>query len=130
MVTNLGFSQLPLITLVLIGLMIHVWWSNNPRTTPHRALTPDQPRRKRSTEPNPFPGFLHNPLCAAWEQGAAARPQAPGAPPPLLRCTRGRRRTVNPHAPFGPEPPCASYGRLGRGNSRANGPPGGQPWRP
>jgi hypothetical protein len=63
MVTNLVFYQLLLITLVLICLMIHVWWSNNPRTTPHRFRKPDKPRRKRSTEPKPFTGFLHKPLC-------------------------------------------------------------------
>ena len=56
MITNLVFYQLLLITFVGICFMSHVWWSNNPRTTPHRPLKPDKPRRQRSTEPNPFLG--------------------------------------------------------------------------
>jgi len=129
MAPNLLFYQLLVVALVLICLLIHVWWPDDPSATLQTSFKPDKPRRKRSTTPKPFTGLIHKPLCEACEQGADARPQAPGSPPPLIRFTRGRQRTVNTHAHFCPEPDCAYYGRLGRGNIRANGHPGGQPWR-
>jgi IS1 family transposase len=43
--------------------------------------------------------------------------------------TRGRRRTVDTSGHFCPDQDCAYHGWLGRGNIRANGHPGGQPWR-
>jgi transposase-like protein len=54
---------------------------------------------------------------------------APGAPPPVMSFTRGRRRTVDTQQQFCPEPDCSYYGWLARGNIRANGHPGGQAWR-
>ena len=129
MAPNLLFDQLLLVALVLICLITHVWWPDDSRATPQRPLKPDKPRRKRSQEPNPFTGFIHKPLCEACEQGADERPKAPSSPPPLLPFTRGRRRTVDTCSHFCPDPDCSYYGRLGRGNLRANGHPGGQPWR-
>jgi hypothetical protein len=43
--------------------------------------------------------------------------------------TRGRKRTVDTSGQFCPTPDCSYHGWLGRGNIRANGHPGGQPWR-
>ena len=129
MAQNLVFYQLLLIALVLICLIIHVWWPDAPRATLHRPLKPDKPRRKRSTEPKPFPGLLHKPLCEACEQSRDARPTAPGAPPPVMSFTRGRRRTVDTRQQFCPDPDCSYHGWRGRGNIRANGHPGGQSWR-
>jgi IS1 family transposase len=43
--------------------------------------------------------------------------------------TRGRKRTVDTSGHFCPDPDCSYHGWLGRGNIRANGHPGGQPWR-
>jgi hypothetical protein len=129
MAPNLLFYQLLLVALVLIFLMIHLWWPDHSRATPHRPFKPDKPRRKRSKEPQPFPGLLHKPLCEACAQGAEARRKAPSAPPPVVTFTCGRRRTVDTHAHFCPEPDCSYHGWLGRGNIRSNGHPGGQPWR-
>jgi transposase-like protein len=129
MAPNLLFYQLLLVALVLICLITHVWWPDDSRATPQRPLKPDKPRRKRSQEPKPFTGFIHKPLCEACEQGADERPKAPSSPPPLMPFTRGRRRTVDTRSHFCPDPDCSYYGRLGRGNLRANGHPGGQPWR-
>jgi hypothetical protein len=64
MVPNVLFYQLFVVALVVICLLIHVWWRDAPSASPPTALTPDTPRRKRSTEPKPFPGFIHIPLCA------------------------------------------------------------------
>ena len=129
MTSNPLFYQLLLIALVLICLLLHVGWSDNP---PRVLTTPleSQPRRRRhSKEPKPFAGLIHQPLCEACEQGADSRPKASGSPPPVITFTRGRRRTVDTHAHFCPAPDCAYYGWLGRGNLRANGHPGGKPWR-
>jgi hypothetical protein len=129
MVPNVLFYQLLVITLVVICLLIHVWWPDAPSASPPTVRTPDTPRRKRSTAPKPFPGFLDKPLCAACEQGVDERPTAPGAPPPVIACTRGRRRTVDTRSHFCPDPDGAYRGWLGCGNIRSNGHPGGQPWR-
>src|SRR5262245_2072775 len=129
MASNLLCYQLLLTALVLICLMRHVWWPDHPRLTPQMPLKSEKPRRKRSKEPKPFTGFLHQPLCDACAQGLEAPPQALGVPPPMLIFSRGRRRTVNTSQHFCPEHDCAYHGWLGRGNIRANGHPGGQPWR-
>jgi hypothetical protein len=95
MAQHLVFYPLLLIALRVICLLIHVWWPDTPRATLHRPLNPDKPRRKRSKAPQPFPGLRHNPLCEACEYRLDARPMAPGAPPPVMRFTRGRQRTVD-----------------------------------
>jgi IS1 family transposase len=129
MVLNLLFYQLLLIALVLIYLMLHVGWPSPPRTSSQTTVRPEKPRHQRSKEPKPFPGFMQKPLCAACEHDLEARPQAPGTPPPVMIFTQGRRRTVDTRSHFCPDPDCSYYGRLGCGNLRANGHPGGQPWR-
>src|SRR4029450_4477978 len=92
-------------------------------------LQPSPPRPKRSREPKPFAGLLHKPLCAAGEQAAESGHKAPRTPPPLITYARGRQRTIDSQNQFCPDLDCAYYGWLGRGNLRANGPPGGNPWR-
>jgi hypothetical protein len=127
MMSNPLFYQCLLVALVLLCLLLHVGLSDNPPRVPNAPLQPHPPRRRRSTEPQPFPGLIHKPLCEACEQGADARPQAPGSPPPVITFTRGRRRTVDTYTHFCPAPGCAYQGWLGRGNLRANGHPDGQP---
>ena len=129
MAPHLLFYQLLLVALVLVCLMVHVWWPDAPRAIPQTPRRPAPLRRKRSPAPKPFPGFIHKPLCEACEQGATARSKAPDFPPPLVRFTRGRQRTVDTQAHFCPAPQCAYHGWLGRGNLRSNGHPGGGPWR-
>lgn len=129
MASNLLFYQLLMVALVLICFMIPVWWPNDQMATPPTSPQPDQPRRNRSKEPNPFTGYLHKPLCEACDHGTDPRPQAPGSPPPIMRFTRGRRRRVDASGHFCPDHDCSSHGWLGRGNRRANGHPGGQAWR-
>jgi hypothetical protein len=129
MAPNLLWYQILLVALVLICLLIHVEWPDNPSATSKTSLKPDKPRHTRSTEPQPFPGLIRKPLCEACMQGTHVRPKAPGSPPPFIRFTQGRRRTVNTHSHFCPDPDCAYRGWLGRGNIRAHRHPGGQPWR-
>jgi IS1 family transposase len=123
------FYQLLVVALVLICLLIHIGLPDKPLSLPQLPLASTKRRRTRSTAPKPFPGLLRQPLCEACAQEADARPTAPGSPPPFIRFTRGRRRTVNPQSHFCPAPECAYHGWLARGNIRANGYPGRQPWR-
>ena len=105
MASNLLFYQLLLVALVLICLLIHVGWPDDPTSCAQNApRSPITPRRQRSKEPKPFTGLIHKPLCEACEQEADARPKAPGSPPPVITFTRGRRRTVDTHAHFCPDP--------------------------
>ena len=100
MVPSLLFYQLLLVALVLICLMLHVGWPAPLSTTPQTPVRPDKPR-----------------------------PQAPGALPPVMIFTQGRRRIVDTQHQFCPDPDCSYHGWLGRGNIRSNEHPGGQPWR-
>ena len=129
MAQNLLFYQLLLIALVLICLLIHVWWPATPRATVHRPLKPDKPRRQRFKEPTPFAGLIHKPICDACERAGAPRPQTPSSPPPVLRFTSGRKRTIDTQHHFCPGQNCVYYGWPGRGNIRANGHPGGKSWQ-
>jgi hypothetical protein len=129
MAPNPLLYQLLLVALVLICLMVHVWWPAHPTPTPRTSLKPSKPRRKRSKEPKPFTGYIHKPLCEACKLRVDSRPEAPGSPPPVMLCTRGRRRTVDTSEHFCPDHDCSYHGWLGRGNIRSNGHPGGQPWR-
>jgi len=129
MVSHPIFYHLLLFSLVWLCIMFHVLWSyerTGPRPTPPK---PTLPPHKRSTDPQPFAGLLHKPLCDACEHAAEARPQAPGAPPLLSTFTRGRPRTIDTQQQFCPDQDCSYYGWTGRGNLRSNGHPGGKAWR-
>jgi transposase-like protein len=123
------FYQLIVVALVLICLLIHVGLPDKSLPMPQPPPASPKGRRTRSTELEPFPGLIRKPLCETCAQRADARPTAPGSPPPFIRFPRGRRRTVNTHSHWCPDPDCAYHGWLGRGNIRANGHPGRQPWR-
>jgi len=110
-------------------MIIHAWWPDPLRATPLPPVQPDKPRRNRSKEPKPFAGYIQKPLCEACEHGVETRLKAPGSPPPLIIFNRGRKRTVDTSGHFCPDPDCSYHGWLGLGNIRANGHPGGQPWR-
>jgi transposase-like protein len=120
--------------LVLLGLlwlcMLLYWaWRRVRPATCHVTPTPATPIQRRSKELNPFPGLIHQPCCDACEHTVASRPPAPTAPPPLLTFTRGRQRAIDTRQQFCPDHDCAYYGWVRRGNIRANGHPGGGPWR-
>jgi hypothetical protein len=58
------FYQLLLIALVLLCLLVHVGLPNDPPHVPKTSLEPTL-RRRRSKEPKPFTGLIHQPLCEA-----------------------------------------------------------------
>jgi len=75
----------------------------------------------------PLPGLLEKPHCERCAVVAEAQPER--VPPPVLCSSRGRPRQVNTAAHYCPNPKCAYYGWLKRGNIRANGRPNGRAWR-
>ena len=129
MASNLLFYQLLLVALVCLCFVLHALGPGARTGVRPPLLQPSPPRPKRSREPTPFAGLLHKPLCAVCEQAAASGHQAPRTPPPLLTYARGRKRTIDSQNQFCPDLDCSYYGWLGRGNIRANGHPGGTPWR-
>lgn len=129
MILNPLFYQLLLVALVLICLLLHVGLSDNLPHVPPAPPAPLPPRRRRGKEPKPFAGMIHKPICEACELAATEHLKVPGSPPPVITFNRGRKRTVDTRAHFCPAPDCAYRGWLGRGNIRANGHPGGKPWR-
>jgi IS1 family transposase/transposase-like protein len=94
--------------------------------------TPVAAKPPRATrDPKPFAGFTRKPDCPICEQDVASLPTAltPNAPPPRMTFTRGRRRHVDTTGHFCPHTTCSYHGRVGWGNIRANGHPGGRRWR-
>jgi IS1 family transposase/transposase-like protein len=111
------------IFLILLALLIRWRWHRR-KTTP---ATSKLPQRKR--EPKPFAGYRHKPECELCDPEVGSHPQLPGAPPPRMIFTRGRRRQVKTSSHFCPHTTCSYHGRVGWGNIRANGHPNGRRWR-
>jgi IS1 family transposase len=110
------------LVILLILLLLRCW-----RVDKSAAAAPKPPRRKR--EPKPFAGYTHQPECELCDHGINSQPQAPGAPPPRMIFTRGRRRVVDTTGHFCPHPDCSYRGWVDWGNIRANGHPNGRRWR-
>jgi hypothetical protein len=101
--------------LALLWLYVAGYW-RRPRGRPKmgRATpTPATPPRKRSRDPQPFPGFTHKPLCTACEHDQEPVPQPPSCPPPHIRPTRGYPRQVDTSTQFCPNLDCDYYGWAG-----------------
>jgi hypothetical protein len=119
---DLFFHALLLLGLLCLCLLRYrAWLQGRP--------TPTKPIKTRSTASKPFQGLTHKPSCAACEHDAEPSRGAPSIPPSRMAFTRGRRRQVDTSSHFCPHPHCAYRGWVGWGNLRANGHPGGGPWR-
>jgi hypothetical protein len=121
-------SDLPFVLVVGIVLMLLVvlsCWLWHGGTVAAAKTT----RAKR--DPKPFDGLIRKPASPICEQDTEPHPTAlaPNAPPPRMTCTRGRRRHVDTTGHFCPQATCSYHGRVGWGNIRANGHPGGRRWR-
>src|SRR5712691_530042 len=128
MVSHLFFYQLVLLGLLWLCVMLHYAWPNECARGDQRPSKP-LPPRKRSRDPQPFPGLTRKPPCAACEQAHAHSPQPPGCPPPRIVPMRGRPRQVETSCHSCPHANCDYRGWLGLGNISANGHPNGGPWR-
>jgi len=129
MVSHLFFYQLMFLGLLWLCVMLHYAWPNECTVGDQRPSQPLPPPRKRSSDPQPFPGLTRTPPCAACEQAHEHGPQPPGCPPPRMAPTRGRPRQVDTSHHFCPDPDCRYGGWVGLGNITANGHPSGGPWR-
>jgi transposase-like protein len=123
------YHNLLLLGQLWLSMLLYWAWLRGRSATSPTFPSPAKPIKKRTQQPKPFAGLLYKPLCDACEHAADSRPQAPCAPPPRLTFTRGRHRTVDTQQQFCPDEDCSYYGWRGRGNIRANGHPGGKPWR-
>jgi IS1 family transposase len=91
---------------------------------------PTLPKRTRATrEPKPFAGYARKPECELCDQGSDSQPQAPGALPPRMIFTRGRRRYIDTTGQFCPQAACSYHGWVDFGNLPATGHPNGRRWR-
>ena len=109
----------------LLLLVLLPQWLWRRRQSP--PATPKPTRTKR--EPKPFAGFTRKPECDLCGRESAPHSPVPGAPPPRMTFTRGRRRHVETPGHVCPQATCAYYGRVDWGNIRANGHPNGRRWR-
>jgi IS1 family transposase len=126
MVSHLLYYQLALLAILWLFVMLHVAWSEPGLTTP---AVPAKPKRKRSTEPQPFAGLTHKPPCALCERETAHPQTPPPRRPDPMPLTHRRPRTVDTSMHFCPHTDCDYRGWLGLNNLRANGHPNGGPWR-
>src|SRR5262245_49542659 len=126
---DLPFHEIFLFMLLGLGLTLY-------RIGQRSRPAPDQRERKPATQAtphskakHPFAGLTTKPDCEACEP--AREPAAPPSPPPplLLASRRGRPRELDIHTHYCPTKTCPYYGWTRRGNIRANGHPGGGPWR-
>src|SRR5919109_4304865 len=126
MVSHLFYYQLALCVLVWLFVMLHVTGAKPGLPAPP---VPAQPKRNRSSEPQPFAGLTHKPHCVLCEQETGESVPAPPVRPDPMPPTNRRPRTVDTSRHFCPHTECDYRGWLGLGNLRANGHPSGGPWR-
>jgi len=129
MVSDLFFYQLALLVLLWLFLMLQYTWPSDRIAPSHSPSTPLPTQCQHSRAPQPFTGLTRKPHCEACAQAIKSSPPAPGAPPPHMVFTRGRRRQVDTSRHFCPHLHCAYRGWVGCGNISANGHPSGGPWR-
>jgi len=92
------------------------------------ALTVPKPPKPKQ-EPKPFAGLTRKPACEWCDREFIPHSPAPGAPPPRMTFTRGRRRHVETTGHFCPHATCSYHGWVGWGNICAHGHPNGRCWR-
>jgi IS1 family transposase len=121
----------PLVILVLLWLCVLLLslWPRPPGGATQTPTTSITPKRTRSTAPKAFAGLTHKPHCALCEQEAGETAPGPPRRPDPMPPTHRRPRTVDTSMHFCPHTGCDYRGWLGLNNLRANGHPGGGPWR-
>ena len=127
MVDDLFFHELLLLALLWLGVILYGVGRRCQTAADQAHGNPAKRATRRSQAPKPVPGLTTKPHCGACEREPGEPLSA--APPARLHSPYGRPRTVATHYQFCPEPTCRYDGWVGRGNIRANGHPGGGPWR-
>jgi IS1 family transposase len=121
--------QLVILVLLWLCVMLLYLWPSPPGGAPKTPTQSITPKRKRFTEPKVLEGLTHKPHCALCAQETGETPPAPPRRPDPMPPTNRRPRTVDTSMHFCPRPECDYRGWLGLHNLRANGHPGGGPWR-
>jgi IS1 family transposase len=130
MVSDLFFYELLLLGLLWLCVMLSWVWPYDRAAPGLTTPTLAKPPRKRSRDPQPFPGLTRKPHCTACEQAAQEPAALPPPLPPLpITSSRGRPRQVDTSQHFCPNPDCDYRGWVGWGNLSSNGHPSGGPWR-
>jgi hypothetical protein len=131
MVSPLFFSQLVFFALLWLFVVLHLAWPKRPLRALATPTEPEplQPKRHRSNEPKPFEGLTKKPHCALCERDTVEPHTPPPVPPDPMPPTHRRPREVDTSSHCCPHAGGPYRGWLGLGNLRANGHPGGGPWR-
>jgi hypothetical protein len=106
--------------------MLHLTGAKPGLTSPPVSA---KPKRKRSSEPKPFEGLTKKPHCVLCEYATGETAPTPPQRPDPIPPTNRRPREVDTSMHFCPHTHCDYRGWLGLNNLRANGHPGGGPWR-
>jgi hypothetical protein len=126
---HLVYYQLVILVLLWLCVMLPSLWPSPPGGAPKTPTKSITSTRKRSTAPKAFEGLTHKPHCALCGQETGETAPAPPRRPAPMPPTHRRPRTVDTSMHFCPHPECDDRGWLGLHNLRANGHPGGGPWR-
>src|SRR5919109_1630601 len=131
MVSHHCVYQLVLFALIWLFIMFHL---TRPQPGVSAPVTPAEPepltpKGHRSHEPKPFEGLTQKPYCALCEPETGESPPVPLVRPDPMPLTNRRPREIDTSMHFCPHSKCDYRGWLGLGNLRANGHPGGGPWR-
>jgi hypothetical protein len=131
MVSHHFVYQLVLFALIWLFVVLHLTQPTRPVPAPATPTEPEplKPQRHRSNEPTPFRGLTHKPHCALCERDTWHSTVPPPLPPAPMPSMNRRPREINTSQHFCPHAGCDYRGWLGLGNLRANGHPGGGPWR-
>jgi hypothetical protein len=121
--------DLLLVGLLWLSILLYKGWARHGSAPCPAPRKPATPLPQYSRVPKPFAGLTHKPRCPACEQARAPGSPTPCVPPPRLSSPHGRPRQVDTSTQFCPQPHCAYYGWVRRGNIRANGYPSGGRWR-
>jgi transposase-like protein len=129
MVSPLVYYPFVLLAIIWLFVMLHLSWPRRSTTPTTTSAIPIKPRRKRSTEPKAFEGLTHKPHCALCERDTVQPQVPPPTRPDPIPPTNRRPREVDTSMHYCPHSDCDYRGWLELGNLRANGHPGGGPWR-
>ena len=127
MVSHFCFYPLRLLVLVWLFLMLHYAWPSARSLERQQPPTRGQPRRQRSTEPEPFAGLIQKPPCALCEH-AATHPKLPArCHPPRASCPSAAPVRSTPRGPAGPRPAGRIAGDWGEASAAPTAIPAGGP---
>jgi len=131
MISHHVYYQLAVVGLLWLCAILYYIWSSRGAAFPQplAAPVPPQCKRKRSNEPTPFEGLTQRPHCAACAHDATHAQVPPPRCPEPMPPTHRRPCAIDTSRHFCPHAGCDYRGWLGLGNLRANGHPGGGPWR-